>query len=222
MNKLLCAIALSTLSLSCFAKTVKENEILRSQNVVALFNKACMEAYLDEDELSNFLLNNDFEDLNDETNLPKSDDNKEKTDKSKGTILDLSTNGKHYSIVNEKKKFFLDITDNTCSVLVKSINQDVFNVQFKEFRKNLTSDSFTENSKAFETRKGSTSYKVTAYFFFTQEDGEQLPFELYLVQSNERTLPYQLKLSVHIDKRKELLSKKSKLVNAIYHSSSNI
>ena len=77
MYKLICAIILSTLSLSGFAKSVKENEVGRSQNVVALFNKACMEAYLDEDELSSFLFNNNFEDLNDET--PQ----KEDTDKSK-------------------------------------------------------------------------------------------------------------------------------------------
>lgn len=222
MNKLIFAIILSTLSFSSFAKTVKENEISRSQNVVALFNKACMEAYLDEDELSSFLLNNKFEDLNDESiskkDEEKTDNKKEKTKES--SILNLSKDGKHYSIVNDKKLFFLDITDETCSVLVKNINQDIFNVQFKEFRKGLTDELFTELGKSFETRTGATTYKVTAYFYTTQEDGEQLPFQLYLTQTNAKNVPYQLRLSVHIDKRKEVLGKKSKFINAIYKSSS--
>ena len=58
---------------SCLSKTVKDNENTRSQNVVALFNKVCMEAYLDEDKLNNFLLNNNFEDLNDETIIENKD-----------------------------------------------------------------------------------------------------------------------------------------------------
>lgn len=211
MNKLICAIVLSTLSLSGFAKSVKENEIGRSQNVVALFNKACMEAYLDEDELSSFLFNNNFEDLNDET--PQKEDT-DKSKEKKTNILDLSKNGRHYSIVNDKKLFFLDITDETCSVLVKTINQDVFNAQFKEFRKGLTDELFTEIGKSFETRTGSTTYKVTAYFYSTQEEGETLPFQLYLTQTNAKNVPYQLRLSVHIDKRKEILNKKSKFVSA--------
>lgn len=214
MIKLLCVFFLSILSLSCSAKTVKENEVLRSQNVLALFDKGCMQAYLDEDTLSNFLLNNNFEDLNDETHSPS--DNK-KSSQQANNLIDLSTDGKHYSITNDKKIFFLDITDKDCSVLVKSINQDVFNLYFQDFRKSLTDNSILETSKSFEARKGSVHYQITSYLYFTEDGSTKLPFEFYLTQSNERNVPFQFKLTVHIEKRKEILNKKSHFVNISYN-----
>lgn len=209
MKNLLSAMLLSTLSLSCFAKTVKENEILRSQNVIGLFNKACMESFLDEDKMSSFLSDNNFEDLNDEN---KDSDNSETKEK-KSSILDFSQKGKHYSITNENRKFFLDVTDNTCSVMVKNINHEIFNSQFKDFRKNFADSSVVENAKSFESRKGSTHYNVTAYFYFS-EQGEVLPFELYLVQSNEKNLPFQLKLTLHLEKKQKLSDKNNKKLNS--------
>lgn len=217
MNKLIFAIILSTLSFSCLSKTVKDNENTRSQNVVALFNKVCMEAYLDEDKLNNFLLNNNFEDLNDETIIENKDSQNSKSNnelnKKQSQGLVLSATGKHYSIENEKKVFFLDIGDETCSILVKSINQDIFNNQFKDFRKGLTTESFTEISKSLEKRNGSTNYKLTSYYYFDKEDNQQLPFELYVTQTNTKKTTYQLKLTVHLDKRKEILENKQKSKN---------
>lgn len=209
MKKLMLAMLLSSLSVSSFAATVKENEILRSQNILGLFNKACMESYLDDDELALFLSNNNFEDLNDESeeNQSKNDSNDKKTN-----ILDFSKQGKHYSIVNEKRKFFLDITDTSCSVMVKNIHQEIFNSQFKDFRKSFADSSFVENAKSFETRKGSVNYKVTAYFYFSEE-GQVLPFELYLVQSNAKKLPFQLKLTLHLDKKEKVSNKTNKTLN---------
>lgn len=216
MKKLIFAMVVSTLSLSCYAKTVKENEILRSQNVLSLFNKACMESYLDEEQLASFLSNNNFEDLNDENDEDKSQkENKNPSAKknNKSPILDFSQKGKHYSIVNDQRKFFLDITDKTCSVMVKNINQDIFNSQFKDFRKNFADSSIVESAKSFETRKGAINYKITAYFY-SSEQGEILPFEFYLVQSNENKLPFQLKLTFHLDKKEHLSNKNSKKLNS--------
>lgn len=212
MNKLIFTIILSILSFPCFSKTVKELENKSSQNVVALFNKVCMEAYLDEEELFKFLSNNNFEDLNNENiSNNKINPEVEKNKKSKEFYgLSLSSTGKHYSIANENKIYFLDIEENTCSVLIKSINQDIFNNQFKDFRKNLTTQLFTETSKSFENRFGSTNYKLTSYFYFDKVDSQQLPFELYLTQTSAKKTNYQLKLTVHLENRKDILENKNK------------
>lgn len=215
MKKLLFAILLSTLSISSFSKTVKENETLRSQNVIGLFNKACMESFLDDDQMASFLSNNNFEDLNDETEPEENNEPKEK----KSNILDFSVKGKHYSITNEQRKFFLDITDTTCSVMVKNINQDIFNSQFKDFRKTFADSSFVETAKSFETRKGAINSKVTVYFYFS-EQGEVMPFEFYLVQSNQKQIPFQLKLTLHLDKKEKISTKNNKHLNNSHYSES--
>lgn len=171
-----------------YSKTVKDVEINRSINVLGLFDKVCMGAYLDDDELNQFLIDNNFIDLNDET---KKDDS---------TSKDI----RHYSIDYEKTKFFLDIAPTTCSISTKNSNQDIFNAQFKKFRKEITQNIILETSKSFEVRKGSTSYKISSYSYFLEEQEEKLPFEILLNQTNSRTDPYQLKLIVKFDNKSEM------------------
>jgi len=171
-----------------YSKTVKDVEINRSINVLGLFDKVCMGAYLDDDELNQFLIDNNFIDLNDET---KKDDSNSK---------DI----RHYSIDYEKTKFFLDIAPTTCSISTKNSNQDIFNAQFKKFRKEITQNIILETSKSFEVRKGPTSYKISSYSYFLEEKEEKLPFEILLNQTNSRTDPYQLKLIVKFENKSEM------------------
>lgn len=203
MNKLICTIILSFISFSCFSKTVKDNEISKSQNLISLFNKSCIEAFLDNDKLADFLFNNKFEILNKENN------NSKNLEKKPG--LDLSENGNHYFIINNDNKFFLDITEDSCSVLVKTVYQDAFNTQFKNFRKEFSTELFTEISKSLEIRKGSITYKLTSYNYYSQEDGEELPFKIYLGQTNSTNNKYQLKLTIQLNTIKEKTYSKYKL-----------
>lgn len=220
MFKFVFCIFLYVISYSTFAKTVKENEISNSQNVIALFNKACMDAFLDEEEFSNFIINNNFEDLN-VNNIDNTSNNQhslENQSKEFNNIL-LSTTGKHYSIIHDNRLYFLDVDTESCSVLVKAINQNIFNLQFKEFKKELTNFLFNEQSKSFESIVGSTNYKLTAYSYYTKDNKTQLPFSLYLTQTSSRMASYQLKLTVRLDKKiehTENVEKKSKVLVAHY------
>lgn len=195
---------LSLLLLSCpflsYSKTVKETEIVRSQNILGLFDKVCMGVYLDEDELNKFLIDNNFTDLNDETV------------KNKESEKDI----RHYSIDHDKTRFFIDIEPTTCSISVKNSNLEIFNYQFKNFRKEITQNTITETSKSFEVVKDGSSFKISSYNYFTEEDNEQLPFEIFLNQTNSRKTPYQLKLSVKIEKRIEMNENKKGLKKVFF------
>jgi len=194
MNRILLSIIL-LLPLISYSKTVKEVEITRSINTLGLFDKVCMGVYLDDDELNQFLIENNFTDLNDET---------KKENNSKDSEV------KNYSIDHEKTRFFLEISPKTCSVSTKNSNQDIFNFQFKKFRKEITQDSIIETSKSFEFRKNGVSYKISSYSYFS-EDYEKLPFEILLNQTNSNQTPYKLKLTVKIDKRAEIIENKKDL-----------
>lgn len=194
MHRILLSIIL-LLPLVSYSKTVKEVEITRSINTLGLFDKVCMGVYLDDDELNQFLIDNNFTDLNDET---KKENNSKDNDV------------KNYSIDHEKTRFFLEISPKTCSVSTKISNQDIFNSQFKKFRKEITQDSIVETNKSFEFRKNGISYKVSSYSYFS-ENYEKLPFEMVLNQTNSNETPYQLKLTVKIDKRAEMIENKKDL-----------
>ena len=175
------------ISTSAFAeKTVKESEIEKSKNIISLFNKTCLSAYLDNDELSNFLLENPFEDLNDSTKKDKED------------------NIKHYAINHNKNRYLVEISNNSCSIILKNINNDIFNNEFKSFRKSLFDESITENSKSYETRKGQNSYKLTTYDFYSNDEDVNLPFQFLVGQTNSNDAPFQIKLSIYLNKDKEI------------------
>lgn len=196
MKKILLSFIILFCPVVSFSKTVAEVEVTRSQNILGLFDKICMGAYLDEDELNQFLVDNNFTDLNDETKQDGEDKDKEI---------------RYYSIDHEKTRFFLDIAPTTCSISIKNSNQDIFNSQFKKFRKEITENSLVETSKSFEIRKGGSSYKSSSYSYFLENQEEKLPFDILLNQTNSRKAPYQLKLTVKIDKRMDMMENKKGL-----------
>jgi hypothetical protein len=66
MKKILALLVLTfAISSISFAETVKEVELKKSQNFINIFNKVCVELFSQDDEsFNNFLIENNFEDLN--------------------------------------------------------------------------------------------------------------------------------------------------------------